>query len=228
MTSLGKTVVCIPARAGSKRVKSKNLRDFCGKPLLSYAIENAKSVFAPSDIYVNSDSPKMLALAKSCGVNSYKRHPSLASDNATGDEFMFDFLSNVHAATCVMLNPVCPLITPEDIRSSLVAFESNDCDTLISCCTTKMQTFCEGKPVNIDMTGHLKPTQNNPAVSILNWAVTIWNVAQFCSSYSDGGSAYLGKKRFLFDIEPLHGIKISYEEDFITAEKIYASLRQSN
>ena len=38
-----KLIAHIPARAGSKRVKSKNLRMLCGKPMIAYAIECAKS-----------------------------------------------------------------------------------------------------------------------------------------------------------------------------------------
>ena len=225
MTYTQKQIVCIPARAGSKRIRSKNLRDFCGKPLIAYAIENALNVFEPGIIYVNSDSAQMLNLAGSYGVCQYERDAKLASDESTGDEFMYDFIKNNDADICVMLNPVCPLIKPDDITRALKTFETNDCDTLISCCNTQMQVFCDKQPVNIYTNKNLEPTQNNPVVSILNWAVTIWCCRSFKSRYEKHGYAYIGNKRVLFEIEALRAIKISHEQDFRTAEAIYRSER---
>ena len=223
MINSQKQIVCIPARAGSKRIRSKNLRNFCGKPLLAYTIENALDVFEPEIIYVNSDSADMLNLARSYGVCQYERDANLASDESTGDEFMYDFINNNNADICVMLNPVCPLIKPEDIKRALKSFGENECDTLISCCNTQMQVFCDGQPVNIEENRNLEPTQNNPVVSILNWAVTIWCCKSFKSRYEKQGYAYIGEQRFLFEIEPLRAIKISHEQDFQTAEALYRS-----
>ena len=39
-----KTLIVIPARGGSKRIPRKNVRIMCGKPLIVYSIENAKSL----------------------------------------------------------------------------------------------------------------------------------------------------------------------------------------
>lgn len=226
MKDLGRVVVMIPARAGSKRVKAKNLRDLCGQPLLAYAIHKSKSVFEHQNIYVNSDSLEILQLAKDFEVNGYLRRPELASDAATGDEFAIDFMRNIAADTCVMISPVCPLLKLEDIRRAIADFRNSDCDTLISCENTQMQTFCNNKEVNIDTSGYLLPTQENPVVSILNWAVTIWDVASFISNFEERGSAYIGKNRILFPIEPLHALKISNEHDFQMAEILLSAHRK--
>ena len=191
MRELGKVVVCIPARAGSKRVVAKNLRDFCGR--LSLSIENAKQVFNLDEIYVNSDSDEMLALAKIMGVQSFKRDPHLASDTASGDEFMYDFWSKICSDTCVMLNPVCPLINADDVRRAITEYQTSACDTLISCSSTKMQVFCDDKPVNIQLDKKLEATQNNPIVSVLNWAITIWNTESFLERFRKNGHAYIEK-----------------------------------
>jgi len=225
MRDMGKVVVCIPARAGSKRVKAKNLRDLCGQPLLAYAINTAKKCFDNSDIYVNSDSPEMLALAKSLGVRQYSRDSALASDTATGDQFAIDFIRNINVDTLVMISPVCPLIAPEDIKNALLAYRESDCDTLITCETTQMQVFCDGRPVNIDLSEQLAPTQDNKTVSILNWAVTIWDAKQFVTSFENTGSAYIGNNRLLFPVDPTHAIKISNESDFKAAESLIYQLR---
>ena len=218
MRDLGKVIAHIPARAGSKRVKAKNLRLLCGKPLLAYAIDCAKECEQFDEIYVNSNSDDMLALAKSLGIQGYKRSESLASDTATGDEFTADFINNIQPDTLVMINPVCPLITADDVTLALEAYKRSDCDTLITCESTQMQTFCKDLPININLDEQLAPTQVNPRVDVLNWAVTIWDAKKFLSHFNETGSAYIGKNRLLFPIDPVRGLKISNEPDFKMAE----------
>jgi len=227
MRTLGKVVICIPARAGSKRVKAKNLRNLAGSPLLSYSINSAKKCFAAEDIYVNSDSEEMLQLAKNLGVNTYRRDADLASDTATGDQFTIDFLQNISAETLIMISPVCPLITSDDIVNAVAAYQASDCDTLITCESTQMQVFCQDVPVNIDLSHQLAPTQENSVVNILNWAVTIWDVNSFIANFEETGSAYIGKNRVLFSIDPLHGLKISNESDFRMAESLIGAIKKN-
>ena len=78
-----KIVAEIPARAGSERVKNKNLKLLNGKPLISYAMEAAKSATLLTDIYVNSDSDKIGSYAKTQGVKYYKRPEHLGINTAS-------------------------------------------------------------------------------------------------------------------------------------------------
>ncbi|MZI95801.1 hypothetical protein F9817_21690 [Vibrio sp. CAIM 722] len=223
MRDLGKIVVLIPARAGSKRVKAKNLRIIAGKPLLSYSISTALDVSQVSEVYVNSDSEAMLKLAERCGARCYQRDPVLASDTATGDEFAADFMRNVEADTVIMLNPVCPLLKSNQVIDAIEQYQNSDCDTLISCDSTQMQVFFENVGVNISTSEMLRPTQENTPVKTLNWAVTIWDKHKFLEHYNNNGYAYLGVNRLLFEIPPLSGIKISHEQDFEICEAILNS-----
>lgn len=218
MRTTGNMVCHIPARKGSKRVPNKNLRYIAGKPLIVYAIECARKAGVFNDIYVNSDSSKLCALAEHYGVKSFHRAAWLASDQAKGDDFTADFIEKIQPDTLVMINPVCPLITAEDVQTAFAAYSASECDTLISCEQTQMQAFCNGTAVNIDAEGALEPTQNNPVVSVLNWAVTIWDAKVFIDTYRKSNKGYLGTNRILFPLSPYKGIKISSEEDFKLAE----------
>ena len=86
-----KIIAEIPARAGSKRVKNKNLRLFNGKPLIGYVIEAAKKSQLLTDIYVNSDSDEIGNYGKLLGAKYYKRPKILAGETATSDEYNYDF-----------------------------------------------------------------------------------------------------------------------------------------
>ena len=228
MKDLGKIVAHIPARGGSKRVKAKNLRLLCGKPMLQYSIDSAINANVFDSVYVNSDNDDMLALAESLGAVGYKREAYLADDTATGDQFTADFITKVQPDTLVMISPVCPLVTGKEISQAIDLYRQSDCDTLITCESTQMQTFCEDEPVNIDLTTQLAPTQENKVVRILNWAVTIWDAKLFMKNYEQTGSAYIGKVRQLMPIDPMKGIKISHEEDFKMVERIMAGITEAN
>lgn len=220
MRELGKVVGHIPARAGSERVRSKNLRYIAGKPLLSYSIEAALACAELDEVVVNTDGDDLAALAEACGASVFRRDAQLASATASGDAFTYDFITKYPVDTLVMISPVCPLVSTADITDSLQAFRDSDADTLITTCETQMQTFCDGKPVNIDLGGPLAPTQNNVPVQTLNWAVTIWDCSAYRRHFEADGHAYIGRKRVLHSIDPLHGVKISTESDFKTAEAL--------
>lgn len=225
--SLGRIVTHIPARAGSKRVPSKNLRNLAGSPMISYAIQAAIGAPELEEVYVNTDSPELMDLARAMGIGVYERDASLASDTASGDDFTMDIIEKLKPDTLVMISPVCPLVDASDISQALQAYKESDADTLITCSVTQLQTFCEGSPVNVRLGEPLAPSQDNPVVSVCNWAVTIWDAKVFTENYRAHKGGYLGTKRLLFPIDPLHSVKVSYEEDFRLAEALILAGRMT-
>lgn len=213
----------IPARGGSKRVPRKNVRDMAGRPMIAYSIEAALAVDQIDDVVVNTDDEEIAEVAREAGALVHMRPKDLASDSATGDDFTLEFIEHWEPKTLMLINPVCPLVQAKDIRSAITNFYQHDGDTLISCSETQMQVAVEGKFVNIDSSGPLAPSQENPKVQILNWAVAIWDTESFVTRKRKNGPAYLGEKRLLFPIDGISGIKVSEEEDFLLAESILKS-----
>lgn len=226
MKDLGKIVLHIPAREGSKRVPKKNMRLMNNKPMISYTIEASISANISSELYVNTDSEEIINYVKNnySQFKIYKRNPYLASDKVQSDEFNYDIIKSLNPDTLIMINPVCPLITKEDIINALDCYRNNNCDTLITSSSTQMQTFCDGTPVNICLNEPLAPSQNNKTIQILNWAITIWDAKSFSKRMEALGYASLGENRYLYDIEPMKSIKVSEEKDFIFAEKLLGVL----
>ena len=213
-----KYIAEIPVRLGSKRVPQKNLRLLAGKPMVAYAIEAARKSKLVNDVYVNSESPILEKLANEWGVKYYKRKPELAIDTVTSDEFNYDFLKNNDCDAVVMVNPISPLVTTEDIDNAIIYFEENKLDTLISVKEERLQTFYLNKPVNINIDEKLAMTQNIHPVQICSWAVSIWRKTNFMKSFEEKGFAVFNGKIGLFPINPIRALKISYEEDFQLAE----------
>lgn len=222
MKKIGKVVLHIPAREGSKRVPKKNLRKMNGSPMISYVIKEAIESKITNEIYVNTDSLDIISYVekKFSKCNIYKRSSKLASDNSSSEDFNLDIMNNLNADTLVMINPVCPLIDSYDISDAFKKYKESDCDTLISCSSTKMQTFCGNNPVNINLNEQLAPSQKNQKVSTLNWAITIWDCRLFRNRIKNLGYAVLGENRLLYELDIIKSIKVSYEDDFILAEKL--------
>ena len=222
MKKIGKVVLHIPAREGSKRVPKKNLRKMNESPMISYAIKESLESKITKEVYVNTDSSEIISYVEKnfskCKI--YMRPAVLANDNSSSEDFNLDIMNNLSADTLVMINPVCPLIKSSDINNAFKKYRESDCDTLISCSSTKMQTFCEDNPVNINLNEQLAPSQKNQTVKTLNWAITIWDCKSFRKRIKSLGYAVLGDNRILYELDFIKSIKVSYEEDFILAEKI--------
>jgi pseudaminic acid cytidylyltransferase len=91
-----KTICLIPARAGSKRIKNKNIKKFFGKPLLERVIENAKKSKLFNSIYVSTDSLLIKKLATRCGaIVPYIRSKKLSNNHAIIKSVIDDFISKV-------------------------------------------------------------------------------------------------------------------------------------
>ncbi len=92
-----KCVAIIPARGGSKRIPKKNIKEFCGKPLISYSIECAKNSKLFSDIIVSTDCEEIAKVAKNYGAEIQIRPKELADDfTGTWDviEYVLDRLKD--------------------------------------------------------------------------------------------------------------------------------------
>ena len=74
----------IPARGGSKRIRGKNSKIFCGKPLIAYSIEAAKKCGLFDKIIVSTDSKHIAETAKEYGAEIPFLRPSNLSDDFTG------------------------------------------------------------------------------------------------------------------------------------------------
>jgi len=73
-----KPIAIIPAKGFSNRVKNKNLRNINGKPLIVYTIEKCIKSKLFSDIIINTDSQKIISIAKKNNCSFFKRPKALS------------------------------------------------------------------------------------------------------------------------------------------------------
>ncbi|MCF8057823.1 MAG: pseudaminic acid cytidylyltransferase [Bacteriovoracaceae bacterium] len=131
----------IPARSGSKRIPDKNIKDFYGKPLLSYSIKYALDSGVFDEVMVSTDSQKIKNIAIQNGAKvPFLRSEENSSDFATTanviEEVILNYASyfklEVDSFCCIY--PTSPLLGKETLINSFKKFKKTSSSSLISVC----------------------------------------------------------------------------------------------
>lgn len=78
---MSRRIAIIPARGGSKRIPDKNIRDFCGRPMLSHIVETTRLSGLFDVVHVSTDSPAIAQVATDWGAPpDFPRPAELADD----------------------------------------------------------------------------------------------------------------------------------------------------
>lgn len=118
----------IPARAGSKGVKNKNIREICGKPLVAYTIEAAKNSKVCDSIIVSTDSEKIAEISKKYGAEvPFLRSEVNARDTSKTIDAIIEVIDNLRKIgreydIIILLQPTSPLRNSVDIMNCLNKF----------------------------------------------------------------------------------------------------------
>ena len=137
-------IVCIiPARGNSKEIIDKNIINFCGKPLIAWSIEQALASSHITNVYVSSDSDKILNVSIKYGAKEIKRPDILAQDESSSEEALVHAINEIERSDgnkidlVVFLQGTSPLRSLEDIDEAINLFIKNNLDSLFSACDLK-------------------------------------------------------------------------------------------
>ena len=134
-----KIIGIIPARAGSKGIKNKNIININGKPLIYYTIKAARKSKLKNFI-VSSDSKKILNIAKKYGAKKLFLRPKKYSLDKTRSVELYRYLKKdlekYYVFDAIMiLQPTAPMRRSTDINNAINLFKKNRCDSVISVCS---------------------------------------------------------------------------------------------
>jgi CMP-N-acetylneuraminic acid synthetase len=132
----------IPARSGSKRVPNKNIRDFHGKPLISWAIEAARGSSMISKTFVSTDDEEIAEVARVCGAEvPFLRPPELAQDTTKIEPVLlhaYEEMRNIgfSADVIVLLMATNPLRASEHLDEAISMYSATGATSVVSVHTT--------------------------------------------------------------------------------------------
>ncbi len=130
-------IAIITARGGSKRIPRKNIKEFCGKPILAYSIEAALASELFEEVMVSTDDEEIAAIARQYGAKvPFFRSERTASDFATTNDVLREVLERYEEmgrsfTTAACIYPTAPFVTARKLRKAAERLESSDADTLI-------------------------------------------------------------------------------------------------
>lgn len=129
-------VAIITARGGSKRIPNKNIRDFCGKPILSYSIATALESGLFEEVMVSTDSEAIADVARKYGAKvPFMRSPKNADDFAGTADVIAEVLETYRQAGRVFTKgccvyPTAPMLTVDTLRRGYDLFEGGNYDVV--------------------------------------------------------------------------------------------------
>lgn len=129
----------VPARGGSRRIPRKNVRDFCGRPMLAWGIEAALESGCFDRVVVSTDDPEIARVAEAAGAEVPFVRPPELSDDRTGTGPVVAHaarecgLDGGDLVCCVY--PTAPFLQAEDLRRGLEVLERGELDYVFSATT---------------------------------------------------------------------------------------------
>lgn len=150
-------IAFIPVRGGSKSIPLKNIKDFCGKPLVCWNIEALENCELVDKIIVATDSPEIAKVVNSCNYRKtsiYWRSPESASDTASTESVMLEFIENepVSDDTIFMLvQATSPMTQTKHFTDAIMQYRNENIDSLLSCVRNyRFFWSTEGNSLNYD------------------------------------------------------------------------------
>jgi len=215
-----KIIAMIPARMGSERLKKKNLRLINGIPLITHAIRKAKNVEYFDEIWVNSENEIFGKIAKQEGVLFHKRPEKLADNQATSEDYVFEFLSKHDCSYLFQVHTIAPLLSTEDINNFIDYMISSGYDVLLSVVDEQLECIFRGEPINFTFNKKQNSQQLIP-VKKITWAITGWKRDVYIESYSNGKCATYSGRVGYYELSRISSIVIKNEDDLMLANAIY-------
>ena len=228
-------VAIIPARGGSKRIPHKNIREFCGRPMISYPIEAALDTGRFDRVIVSTDSSQIATVALEYGAEvPFVRPVELADDAAPtmpvvrhALQFLKESSCDVDAAFCIYATAA--LVMPEDLERGIDCLES---DSQLDFVLAVAEFKSHPQRALIETDGCLKFAQPEFALS---------QSQHLPPHFHDAGMFFGGRANKIFDCEttvggrcaaiqiPRHRAQdIDTEEDWRFAEQLFRLTEQQS
>ena len=210
-------IAFIPARGGSKSIPDKNIKSFCGKPLIFWSLQELQNSDV-DEIIVATDSDRIKSVVNSFAfskVKVYDRRNDNAQDTSSTESVMLEYIGNAKLSdedAFMLVQATSPFTLNTHFNEGLELFKKHD--SILSCCESKRFSWKNGKALNYDI--YNRPRRQDFQGTLIE------NGAFYISSVSDIKST---KNRISGDIGIYKMPEYTYteideQEDWILAESL--------
>lgn len=130
-------IAIIPARGGSRRIPRKNIKDFCGKPIIMYPIQAACGSGVFDTVMVSTDDGEIAEIALAAGAEvPFMRSRKNADDHASTADVLMEVLNRYaeegkHYGQACCIYPTAPFITADRLRYGMECLQKTKADTVM-------------------------------------------------------------------------------------------------
>ncbi len=223
-------IAVIPARGGSKRIPRKNIKKFCGQPMISYAITAAKQSGLFDHIVVSTDDEEVARIANQWGAETpFLRPVELSNDYVATAPVITHSIEACQNLGWVFDNVCCiypcvPFIQVDDLRGAFISLTTNDADYCFP--VTEFPSAIQ-RALKLLTNGKMQPFFSE---------FEITRTQDLEPAYYDAGQFYWGKPDTWLINPRIHSSGIGYiipnwrvvdidtSDDWVRAELIYRSI----
>ncbi len=216
-------IAITPARGGSKRIIKKNIKPLCGKPLISYTINDAINSGLINRVFVSTDDKEIADVSLENGAEIISRPPELANDTASTLSVILhtlDYLEdreNYFPDIVVLLQCTSPLRKDDDIDNAIQVFRESNAEALFSAFRFTKYIW--------------RPTENGAESINFDYKSEHWREQDFPPQYQANGSIFMYtreairnarslfvKNMIIYEMDYIHSFQIDSPEDFRLCE----------
>ena len=225
-------VALLPMKANSERVRGKNFRDFCGKPLFRWILDSLLEVREIDQVVINTDARDILAksgLVSNDRVFIRDRHKEICGDFVSMNLIIEDDVYNVDADIYIMTHTTNPLVSSNTIRNALDTFLIKNKGSIDSLFTVdKIQSRFyrpSGEAINHDPNNLIRTQDLEP------WYEENSNLYIFTRESFEKTKARIGESPFMYESPKFESIDIDTHSDWdfaVIASQYLMGMRGKN
>lgn len=216
-----KTIAFIPVRGGSKSIPLKNVKLFCGKPLVCWNIEALENCKEIDEIIVATDSDEIWETVENQRykkVKLYRRSAENASDTASTESVMLEYINNMKLGDddiFILVQATSPLTQTNHFAEALQMFAEGRYDSIITCVRNFRFFWNEdGTSMNYDYK-HRPRRQNFKGMLMENGAFYINKVKNIIENENR-----LGGKIGIYEMPDYTATEIDEPDDWVILENL--------
>lgn len=214
-------IAFIPVRCGSKSISFKNIKEFCGKPLVYWNLKALEESISIDKVFVATDCIEIKSVVNSFDfqkVQVYDRDKNNANDTASTESVVLEFLEKNHFDDndlFFLVQATSPLTQTKDFDNALEKLKKEDADSLLTCVRTKRFFWDEeGTPYNYDYKKRPR-RQDFDGLMMENGAFYINKIENIKKDKNR-----ISGKIAIFEMEEFTAVEIDEEDDWLIAEKL--------
>ncbi len=214
-------IAFIPVRCGSKSIPFKNIKEFCGKPLVYWNLQALQNSLNIDEVYVATDCKEIKDVVNSFNfskVKVYDRDLKNANDTASTESVMLEFIDKKNFKDndlFLLVQATSPLTQTKDFDGALDTLKKENANSLLTCVRTKRFYWNDdATPFNYDFS-------NRPRRQDFN-GMLMENGAFYINSIKNiqKDKNRLSGKIAIYEMEEFTAVEIDEEDDWLIAEKL--------